>query len=113
MVVSIILFAVAAIGGALMAIMRLRGRPRPPLALALVHGGVAAAGLVFLILSVVNGSVTDIARIALVVFIVAALGGFVLFSFHLRKKPLPVALVLGHGLIAVVGFVLLLKGFLG
>jgi hypothetical protein len=106
--VSIILFAIAALGGATLAVMRITNRPLP-LALALVHGAVAATALVLLIIAVATASApATLATVALVLFILAALGGFVLFSFHLRTQPLPVPLVLGHGLLAVAAFLLLL-----
>jgi hypothetical protein len=44
---------------------------------------------------------------------VAALGGFASFSFHLRRRALPVPLIAIHGLVAVVGFALLLVAILG
>jgi hypothetical protein len=47
--VALILFAVAAVGGIVLALIRFKGKPYPPMALALVHGAVAAAGLVALI----------------------------------------------------------------
>jgi predicted MFS family arabinose efflux permease len=42
------------------------------------------------------------------IFVAAALGGFVLLSFHLRSKPAPKALVIVHGLAAAVALVLLI-----
>ena len=50
----------------------------------------------------------ELARAALGVFVLAAMGGFTLFlGFHLRSKPLPIWMVLGHGLVALLGVVLL------
>ena len=41
-------------------------------------------------------------------FALAALGGLTLFlGFHLRQKPLPVWMILGHGLVGIAGVVLL------
>jgi hypothetical protein len=108
MTVALILFAVAAVGGLIMASIRFRGT-NPPLALALVHGAVAAAGLVAFIVAVLHAPAAG-PRIALVLFIVAALGGFVLFATHLRKKNIPVPLMLIHAVVAVGGFVVLLIG---
>ena len=107
MTVAIILFALAACGGLLLAYLRISNKPLPT-PLALVHGAAAAAGLVALLLAVLGGAATSEARIALGVFVAAALGGFALFSFHVRKQPLPIPLVVVHGLAAVVAFVLLL-----
>lgn len=44
----------------------------------------------------------------LALFLVAAVGGFTLLSFHLRGRSLPSALIIGHGLVAVTAFIVLL-----
>ena len=108
MTVAIVLFAVAALGGLYMALVRFRGAERPPTGIALLHGALAAAGLIVLIVAVADGSAPAAARTALVIFIVAALGGFYLFAQHLSKKALPIPVVVIHALVAVVGFVILL-----
>lgn len=112
MTTILILFALAAVGGVILAGQRLSGKPQPSLAIALVHGAVAATALLMLILFVTGAESAGYASIALVLFLVAALGGFLLFSFHLRKRPLPVPIVIVHGLVAVSGFLSLLFGFL-
>jgi len=49
------------------------------------------------------------AQIALGLFVLAAAGGATLFvGFHLRELPLPIPLVIAHGLIAIAGVILLL-----
>lgn len=110
MTLAAVLFAIAALGGVVMAVMRLSGRELPPMGLAIVHGLIAAAGLVALILVVVGRTVSTQATIALVGFVIAALGGFYLFSYHLRRQALPVPFVIIHGLVAVISFVILLVG---
>jgi hypothetical protein len=108
MTIALVLFALAALGGVYMATVRLRGAERPPTAIALVHGAAAAAGLVVLIVAVVGMTDPGLARTALVVFVIAALGGFYLFAQHMQKKALPIPVMVLHGLLAVVGFVILL-----
>ena len=109
MTVAIVLFAVAALGGLYMAVVRFRGAERPPMGIALLHGALAAVGLIVLIVAVAGGGTApDAAKTALVIFIVAALGGFYLFAQHLSKKALPIPVVVIHALVAVVGFVILL-----
>lgn len=103
---ALILFGLGAAGGVTLLALRLRGG-NPPLGLAVVHGLAAAAGLVTLILAVAEGARGNV-LIALVLFGVAALGGFVLLSLHLRGRLLPVGLILVHGTVAVAGFVTLL-----
>ena len=109
MTTAAILFAIAAIGGATMAAMRLGGRELPPTALAVVHGLLAAAGLVVLIMTVTSQTVPMMAMVALAGFVLAALGGFTLFFlYQLKKRALPIPLMLVHGGVAALSFILLL-----
>lgn len=105
--IAVVLFAISALGGITLATLHLRHKPLP-LALALGHGLLAAAGLVLLILVVVGGTAPKLLLVSLVLFIIAALGGFALFSFHLRRQPLPTPVVFIHGLVAVAAFLILL-----
>jgi hypothetical protein len=108
MTIAAILFAIAALGGVIMALIRFSGRDYPPMALAIIHGLVAAAGLVALIAIVFGSGVPMLGKVALVLFIGAAIGGFVLVSYHLKRQPLPISYIVIHGLVAVIAFVLLL-----
>jgi peptidoglycan/LPS O-acetylase OafA/YrhL len=106
---STALFAIAALGGALMAFIRFTGKPHPPSWLAMLHGLLAAAGLTLLVYAACTTSVPSLATLALILFLVAAAGGVLLnLRFHLNDIALPKWLVLVHGSIAVVGFVCLL-----
>jgi hypothetical protein len=109
MQLSAIILGLAALGGLTIVIMRLAGTPRPPLALALLHGAVAATGLGILAYSAATTGVPQLALIALGVFVLAVLGGaFIFFTFHLNGIPLPIPFILGHGIIAIIGYVLLI-----
>jgi hypothetical protein len=108
---SVILFAVATVGGLVLGVLGLRQRDLP-MWLSIIHGLVAAAGLISLILGVVQGGTGLLPIIALILFLIAALGGFVLFSYHLRRKPHPKGLIVTHALAAIIAFVLLLIGIL-
>ena len=110
MIWPIVLFAIAAVGGLVMALMRFSGRDLPPMGLAVIHGLFAAAGLVALIVGLVTYGYSIATVIALIGFVGAALGGFYLFSLHLKRTALPVPLVLVHGGFAVISFVILLVG---
>lgn len=108
--VAAILFAIAAVGGLVMAYVHFKRDRNPPGALAALHGVLAATALLILIWGVVQlGAGTALAW-ALGLFVVAALGGFFLVSFHLRQKRLPSPVVVIHALVAVIAFVLLLGG---
>jgi hypothetical protein len=103
----------AALGGLIVAGIRLSGSPRPPTWLALVHGVIAATGLILLIYAAVGTGIPVLAQVALGVLILAAMGGATIFlGFHLQERPLPIPLVIGHGLFAVTGYVLLLVSLL-
>ncbi|MDQ3283394.1 MAG: hypothetical protein M3Q69_18500 [Acidobacteriota bacterium] len=110
---TIVLFAIAAVGGLTLAIIRFRGTPIPPMGLALVHGAVAATALVLLLILALGASGTSTQRIALGGFVVAALGGFFIFSFHVRNKPLPIPMIVVHAIVAVASFVTLLAAAMG
>lgn len=107
MLVSIILFAVAALGGAFLGVTRVRDNKNPPMAIALVHGAVAAAALVTLVIYVIGANYPTLPTLSAAVFILAALGGFIALSSHVRGKLIGTSLVAVHALAAIAGFVLL------
>lgn len=108
---ALVLFLAAAVGGLVMAV-RIFTDHKPPAALAAIHGIAAATGLVLLAIVWINGQANNLMLAALAVFLVAALGGFFLLSFHLRDKPHPKAVVVVHALVAVTGAAALLIGLL-
>ena len=74
----------------------------------------AVTGVGLLIYAAATTGIPRMAQIALGIFILAALGGAVLFlGFHRAGKPLPIPFVIGHGLIAATGFVLLVLSLFG
>ncbi len=107
---ALVVFAIAALGGATIAYMRISNK-NIPLSLALLHGALAATGLVLLIISSLGGVGSGV-KAALIVFLIAAVGGFTLFSYQLRQRPLPVPLVFVHGGVAALGFIILLLSVL-
>lgn len=104
---ALIIFAIAALGGLYLAAHVLRDRSAP-WAVSIIHALLGATGLVLLIVLSVTGGGNTIVITSLVLFLIAALGGFFLASFHLRKKLPPKAMVVLHGVLAVVAFLILL-----
>lgn len=108
---AVIVFAIGALGGLVLATSVLRGK-LAPWSLSVLHALLGATGLVLTAIVVfgLSGSVAPHAGIALVLLVIAALGGFFLASFHVRNRPGPKAVVLIHAGVAVIGFVLLAGG---
>lgn len=106
---AVALFAIAALGGLVMAGIRLAGQHNPPVWLAMVHGLLAAAGITLLAYAALTVGLPSLALIALALFLLAAVGGAVLnLAYQWRQVPLPVGLMIGHAVLAVVAFGLLL-----
>jgi hypothetical protein len=103
-----ILFTLTALGGAVLASFPLRGIPRPPTWLALGHGGIAVCSFAVLLYAAFTVGISTLAQFAMGLLVLAAIGGATLFlGFHLRGRPLPVPVVIAHGLIALIGVILL------
>lgn len=109
---AVIVFAIAAVGGVILASRVLTGR-LAPWALSIIHALLGAAGLLLLIVQLLQGSGAGRIVAALALLIVAAIGGFYLASLHLRKKIAPKGIVLVHAGFAVAGFLVLLSVLLG
>jgi len=105
---AVIAFAIAAIGGLFLAAHVLRDK-FAPWAVSVLHAGLGALGLILLILVLVNGAASQAILIGFVILLVAALGGFFLASFHLRRRLPPKAVVVIHAGVAVVGFLTVLS----
>lgn len=104
---SSVLFAITAVGGAVMAVIRSGGQPHPPSWLAMVHGLLAGAGADAACVRPFRSGVPAFAGLALLLFVVAALGGVVLkLGYHLEEMALPLWLVVVHAAVAVAAFVL-------
>jgi ABC-type transport system involved in cytochrome c biogenesis permease subunit len=112
LIYAIVIFAIAAVGGLVLASSVLRGK-LAPWAISLLHAALGASGLVLLILEVLKGAASGRLTAALGLLVLAALGGFYLASLHLRQQIAPKGVVFVHAGIAVVGFLTLLSLLLG
>ncbi len=109
---AVIIFAIGALGGLALASYVLRGR-LAPWALSLLHAALGALGLLLVIYAALSTGISRAALTALVILIIAALGGFYLASIHLRNEVAPKAVVFVHAGIAVIGFLTLLGTVIG
>jgi hypothetical protein len=105
---AVILIALGAILGLTMAIQHFKGRTPPAPPLAILHGLLAVSGVIVLLLGVWDLGFGTAHTWALVLFGIAALGGLYLVSHHMRQRPLPNGVIVIHGLVAVIAFLVLL-----
>ena len=103
---SVVVFAVGAVLGLFM-LVRWFMKKDAPRGIVYLHGLAGAAGIVLLLLFV-NQHPDRFPLVSIILFVVAALGGFYLFFSDIRKKPHPLGIALLHGLLAVSGFLALL-----
>jgi hypothetical protein len=108
---AIVIFAIAALGGLVLASSVLRGK-LAPWAISVLHALLGASGLVLLVVIVLQDQGSARVTAALGLLVVAALGGFYLASLHLRKVVAPKAVVFVHAGVALVGFLTLLSAVL-
>jgi tryptophan-rich sensory protein len=99
-------FGVAAILG-ITILGRLLSAGATPKPVVYAHGIFAATGLVLLIVYIVNHAQRS-PKTSLILFILAALGGFYLFFRDMSKKKIPIGVAVVHALLAVIAFVILL-----
>lgn len=109
---SVFLFLCAALTGATMLTCDLRGKYFSN-SLVVLHGVFAASALVLLILSVLSIGASGMISVSLLIFLAAALGGVWLFVVGKKKKAIPTLLILGHGLVAVIAFSVLIIYMVG
>jgi hypothetical protein len=103
-------FILVMIGGATLAVLEHRGRALP-LPVSVWHGILGIAAIVLLVMQAVTHPGVRSVNLAILVFILTALGGLLLFAFRASRQRLPLAVVLLHGLFAVAGLALLLAGW--
>jgi hypothetical protein len=98
---AIAIFLVAAIFGIIIASAIIREQPTPK-PLVFIHGILAATALAIVVIYVMKNPDKN-PMVSLIILLIAATGGFVLFARDMTKKPGPVALVFIHALAAVAG----------
>ncbi|MEO7149010.1 MAG: hypothetical protein ABIY40_03630 [Rhodanobacteraceae bacterium] len=86
----------------------------PPAWLAMLHGLMAGAGLTLLLFAAFTIGIPRYALWALILLMLAALGGvFMNLGYQEKRKPLPKPVMYVHALIALIGFILLIVAAIG
>ena len=104
---AVALLAIGALGGVVMAVIRLSKDSNPPSGLAMLHGLLAAAGATLLLYAAVTVGIPVLAQVGLAFLLIAAGGGVVLnLKYQWERVLVPRGLMIGHAALAVIGFVL-------
>lgn len=104
---AVALLAIGALGGLVMAFIRLSKASNPPSELAMLHGLLAAAGVTLLLYAAMTVGIPVLAQVGLGFLVIAAIGGVVLnLKYQWQRVLLPRGLMIGHAALAVIGFVL-------
>ena len=104
---AIALFVIAACFGLVILTAILKDQPTPKLFVAM-HGPIAASALVLLIIDIVKGHTEGLLIASVIIFVLAAMGGFYLYTMDMLKKPIPKIAALLHPLTAATGLVVLI-----
>lgn len=99
------LFATAALIGLYM-LSRVLQKKQVPKGAAITHGLLAGTALVLLIVDMIKTGADTVQIVVL--FIITAFGGIVLFARDITGQSIPKSLAIVHGLLAVSGFIFLL-----
>ncbi len=107
----LILFLLVALGGATFAILESRGKA-PPLRVTVMHGVAGVVLIVLLVLQDVAHPGNYLVNSATLVFILAAVGGLLLFIFRASRQRLPLVVVGLHAAFALTAILLMTAGWL-
>jgi hypothetical protein len=107
LVVGIIFLLLAGLFGSILfrAVFKNKKTPKP---VVFLHGSVAFFAILVLVGYIAAGHTDTLLITSLVLFLLAAMGGFYMFSYDMRKKPIPKAVALIHPVIAIAGFICLI-----
>ena len=106
MITIILLFSIAAGFGIVLLVPILQDKS-PSRPFVFIHGGIAATALVMLLLRFFKEN-ASVPSLSVILFVIAAIGGLVLFARDMQNKALPKGLALIHAGAAVVALLILL-----
>ena len=105
----LIFFLLVMAAGAVIAWLEIRGRALP-LRFSSAHGVLGIAATVLLSLEAVDHPDNRLVNVSVVIFMLTALGGLLLFAFRASRQKLPLAVVLLHAAFAATALILLVAG---
>jgi hypothetical protein len=108
---AIFIFVIAAAFGLMLITRVFRGTPRP-MGIIIGHGIFAATGLMLVLIYVIQNAEKS-PMLSLIIFGVAALGGFLMLFIDISGKTIPKGVAIIHALAAVTGLILLVLFVMG
>lgn len=106
----LVFFILVMVGGLALAVLERRGRALP-LPISAWHGLLGIAAIVLLVMQAMAHPGNHAVNVAIVVFMLTALGGLLLLAFRASQQRLPLAVVILHAGFAVTALVLLAVGW--
>lgn len=73
------------------------------------HGLFAAGGILLLVVLLLTANPPIIVWVALGLFLMAAVGGGIIFKSYLRKEHLPTGMIIIHGMLGLMGLLFLIS----
>ncbi len=105
---AVILLAITALGGLVLAGIRIITKQNPPAWFAMVHGLLAGGAITLLLYLFCFGQLSGNALLGLGLLVLAALGGvFMNLAYQWQRLLIPTTIVFLHAALAAIGFVLL------
>jgi hypothetical protein len=107
----LVFFLLVMAGGAALAWLETRDRALP-LRFSSAHGVLGITAIVLLTMEAVDHPDNRLVNVSVVIFMLTALGGLLLFAFRASRQKLPLAVVLLHAAFAATALILLMAGIL-
>lgn len=107
----LVFFILVMAGGGALAVLEHRGHALP-LPVSVWHGLLGVAAIVLLVMEAVAHPGNHPVNVAIVIFMLTALGGLLLLAFRASKQRLPLAVVVLHAGFAVTALLLLCAGWM-
>lgn len=107
-IIAVAIFAATAFGGLVLASHIVKNELAPWI-LSAGHATMGATGLALLAAALAKAPENNTVMLSLVLFVIAALGGFTLASYHVRKRLPPKGTLVLHAVMAVSGFLVLIS----
>ena len=107
LIFAIILFILTAVFGLQLFLAVFRNE-KTPKKFVVFHGSFAFIALLVFVAYIASGHYDKLLIISFALFILAAIGGFTMFTFDMNKKPIPKLIAMIHPVFALTALVILI-----